>query len=384
MNPTIFLDNAATTPIAPEVMEVMTDVMKNTYGNPSSIHHMGRTAKNTIEQSRKTIANHLGVSPSEIVFTSGGTESNNMALRCCVKDLGVTRIITSPLEHHCILHTVACLQRSDIQIEFVNVKHCGRADMDHLQELLTNSDQKTLVTLMHANNEIGTINDLEAIGSLCREHGAYYMSDTVQTMAHIPMNLNDLPLDFASGSAHKFHGPKGAGFLYVSNAATIKSMITGGGQERSMRAGTENIIGIAGLAKAFDMAYNHLDEWPAYVRGLKQYMADQLKEHIPGISFNGDISENSLYTVLSTKFPPHKKNEYLIMHLDMARICASGGSACSSGSAKSSHVINHLNGEEESKTIRFSFSHFTTKSEIDTVIQSLVKILELPTMVETV
>jgi cysteine desulfurase len=367
----VYLDNAATTPISEEVIEVMTHCMREHYGNPSSIHAQGRIVRAEIEQARKKIAGYLGASIGEIFFTSGGTESNNMALRCAVRDLGVQRIISSPTEHHCVGHTLEQLGKKGIEIQLIDVCGKGKLDYDGLENLIKSSNKKTLVSLMHANNEIGTLTDMERISEMCEANGAYYHSDTVQTIGHFPMDVSKTRINFLSGSAHKFHGPKGVGFIYINGDSLIKPFIHGGGQERNMRAGTENVYGIVGMAKALELACDNMETKQERIESLRSYMKQQLLENFEDIQFNGDHDGNYLYTVLSVSFPPSPKSEMLLLMLDINGISASGGSACSSGAEKGSHVMDAVKADPKRKPIRFSFSHYNTKEEIDYVIEKL-------------
>lgn len=371
----IYFDNAATTPIAPEVVEAMSDAMVRLYGNPSSIHTEGRTARAAIEEARKKIAEYLGASIGEIFFTSGGTESNNMALKCAVRDLGIRRIISSPLEHHCILHTLDSLQTTHA-IERVDVQtdHCGRIDLQHLESLLQSDDTPTLVSLMHSNNEIGTLLDIEAVAELCETHGALFHSDTVQTVGYFPIDVSKTRLAFLSGSAHKFHGPKGVGFVYINGDHSVKPFLDGGAQERNMRGGTENIYGIVGMARALELAQEQQETRRKHVESIRQYFKSALQSHFPDIEFNGS-QENYHYKVLSVSFPPSPKAELLLFNLDIAGISVSGGSACSSGADTGSHVISALHGDSPRKTIRFSFSYKNTREEVDQVVNKLKEIL---------
>lgn len=371
----VYFDNAATTPLSEEVINAMLPHMREHFGNPSSIHAEGRKSRAAIEQARKTVANYIGASIGEIFFTSGGTESNNMALKCAVRDLGVQRIITSSIEHHCVLHTVETLEKNyQVTIEHVNVDGQGHVDYEHLEKLLQSSDKKTLVSLMHANNEIGTLLDLERVSLLCQQYGALFHSDTVQTIGHVPIDVSKLKINFLSGAAHKFHGPKGIGFIYINGDNIVKPFIDGGAQERNMRGGTENVYGIIGLAKALELACENMDSYSQHIKGLRQYMKEQLENTFDNIEFNGDL-ENSLYTVLSVSFPPSSKGDLLLLNLDIAGVSASGGSACSSGADAGSHVVAALRRDPERKTIRFSFSHSNTKEEVDYVIGKLKSIL---------
>ncbi|MCG8326180.1 MAG: cysteine desulfurase [Chitinophagales bacterium] len=371
----VYFDNAATTPICKDVQEAMAQAIGNLYGNPSSIHTEGRNARAAIEEARKKVANYIGASIGEIFFTSGGTESNNTALKCAVRDLGVKRIISSPLEHHCILHSLDSLESAGV-IERVNVNidQEGNIDIKHLEELLQSSDVPTLVSLMHSNNEVGTLLPLEKVAALCEENNAYFHSDTVQTVGYFPIDVSKTPISFLSGSAHKFYGPKGIGFIYVNANNQIKPYMDGGAQERNMRGGTENIYGIIGLAKGLESSYEELDIRRAKTTSVRNYMKEQLMAHFPDITFNGN-QENYHYKVLSASFPPSDKADLLLLNLDMAGISVSGGSACSSGAEAGSHVIGALHGDSPRKTIRFSFSHSNTKEEVDFAISKLRVIL---------
>ncbi len=379
----VYLDNAATTPIREEVIQAMLPMMRDNFGNPSSIHADGRKVRAAIEQARRTVANSLNASIGEIFFTSGGTEANNMALKCSVRDLGVQRIITSPLEHHCILHTVEALKAAyQIELVFVKLTTKGYVDYDHLTELLEDQSKKTLVSLMHANNEVGLLLDMQRVAQLCDENNALFHSDTVQTMSHFPIDVSTTNIHFLSGAAHKFHGPKGIGFIYIDGDNQLKPFIDGGSQERNMRGGTENVYGIVGMAKALELAIEELEESKAYISGLRTYLATQLTTHFDDIHFHSDLEQESLYTVLSVCFPPSPKSEMLLLNLDILGISASGGSACSSGSDVGSHVITALKGDPSRKTVRFSFSHFNTKEEIDFVIEKLKTIIPAKDLVE--
>lgn len=368
----IYFDNAATTPLAPEVLEAMMPYLTEKFGNPSSIYSYGRETRLAIEQARKSVAKNLGAKPAEIFFTSGGTESSNTILNAAIIDLGCKHIISSPIEHHATLHTVTHLAKQHhVQLSFVQILPTGHIDMAHLATLLADSSEKTIVSIMHANNEIGNMIDIEAVGHLCRQHNAYFHSDTVQTVGHFPFELSKLPVDFITGAGHKFHGPKGVGILYINENVKISPLVHGGSQERNMRAGTENLYGIVGFAKALELATDKHQEDSNYIQSLKQYMHDQLVANIPGVGFNGDPFGASLYTLLSVNFPKNEKTEMILFNLDMHHICASGGSACSSGAQQGSHVIGALNKGSEIVTIRFSFSKQNTKEEIDQVVATL-------------
>lgn len=362
----IYLDNAATTPLDKEVMKVMIEVMESRFGNPSSIHAHGREARTIVEKARRTVAKLLHASPAEIFFTSGGTEADNMAIRCGIMDNQIKHAITSPIEHHAVLHTLEALEKSGIiKLSYVRVDSKGNVDLGHLEELLQ-ANGRSFVSLMHANNEIGTLTDIQKAGEICEKYQAVFHCDTVQTMGHYRFNLQELNVHFITCAAHKLHGPKGVGFLYISPKIKINPLIFGGSQERNMRGGTENIYGIAGLAKALEMAYAEIDEKQQYIQGLKSYMMQQLQEKIPGVAFNGETDpQKSLYTVLNVSFPPTDIADMLLFNLDIAGISASGGSACSSGTNIGSHVLEGIGADPERPAVRFSFSKYNTKEEID-------------------
>ncbi|HXH19656.1 MAG TPA: cysteine desulfurase family protein [Chitinophagales bacterium] len=364
----IYLDNAATTPAAREVVEAMLPYFAEKFGNPSSIHQYGREAKAAIEKARKSIARMLNAAPAEIIFTSGGTESANMIIYGAVFDLQVTRLITSRIEHHCVLHTAESLFRR-LKVEYVSLDEKGSVDYVHLEQLLASSE-KTLVSLMHANNEIGNITDIERVGELCKKHNAYFFSDTVQTIGHRKFDLQKIHVHFISGSAHKFHGPKGTGFLYMRPDAMLKPLLHGGSQERNLRAGTENLPGIIGMEKAMSLAYSRLDDDQHYLAELKNYFYQKLKNEYPGIRVNGDF-DNSLPKILNVSFPPSTMGDYLVQNLDISGIAASAGSACASGSVSGSHVLKVLNVPENRSSVRFSFSRYTRKDELDAVLAKL-------------
>ncbi len=377
----IYLDNAATTALREEVIETMTQVMREQYGNPSSIHADGRAMRAIIEEARKKVAKLIGASIGEIFFTSGGTESNNMAIKCAVRDLGVQRVISSPTEHHCVGHSLEAVERQGVNVEMVRVDERGRIDYEHLEELLQNDlGTKTLVSLMHANNEIGTVSDMARISRLCENYGALYHADTVQTMGHFSIDVSKTKIHFLSGGGHKFHGPKGEGFIYINNEAQLKPFIDGGGQERNMRGGTENVYGIAGLAKALELAYENMDEYRQHIEEVRSYFMEKLLENFEDIQFNGDYDGDYLYTVLSVSFPHSAKSELLLLLLDIAGVSASGGSACSSGAEAGSHVLAAIGADPTRKTIRFSFSHYNTKQEIDAVVEKLKTMVEVRKM----
>ena len=373
----VYFDSAATTQMRDEVIDRITGVMKEVYGNPSSTHSFGRTAKTLIEQARKTIAKTLHVNASEIVFTSGGTEADNLALNSAVRDLGVKRIITSKTEHHAVLYTVEQLRQChDIELVYVNLDEKGSPDLEHLETLLAESDVKTLVSLMHVNNEIGNMIDIQKTGELCKKYNALFHSDMVQSVGHFELNLSEIPVDFTAVSAHKFHGPKGVGFAYVRKNSGLKPLIFGGEQERGHRAGTEGVHNIVGLEEALKLAYENLEEEKAYIQDLKNYFIEELKYAIPGIKFNGycEDAEKSTYTLINVCLPVSaEKALMLLFQLDLKGIACSKGSACQSGSDKGSHVLSAFLPEEDLKkpSLRFSFSRFNTKEEIDYVVKSL-------------
>lgn len=368
----VYLDNAATTPIDKEVLKSVYEVMESHYGNPSSIHAHGREVRTLIEKARKCIATLLHASPSEFFFTSGGTEADNMAIRCSILDYGIKNVITSAIEHHAVLHSLQALESSGlIQLNYVNIDERGSVDYQHLEELL-DTHERSFVSLMQANNELGTLTDIERVGELCEKYNAIFHCDTVQTIGHYLHDLNKLKVHFLVCAAHKLHGPKGVGFLYINHKIKINPMIFGGSQERNMRGGTENVYGIVGLAKALEVAYAEMEEHHQYIQGLKSYMIDQLRINIPGIEFNGETDpEKSLYTVLNVSFPEMDMAEMLLFSLDIAGISASGGSACSSGTNIGSHVLNGIQANPNRPAVRFSFSKYNSKEEIDYVIVKL-------------
>ncbi len=373
MSQRVYFDNAATTPISEEVVEAMLPVLRGQFGNPSSIHAEGRTVRAVIETARKIVAQALGASTAEIFFTSGGTESNNMAIKCAVRDLGVQRIISSPTEHHCGLHAIETVEKtSGVEVVWLPVDERGRMDYQALESALANSGgKKTLVSLMHANNEVGTMIDLDRVAALCQQHGALFHTDSVQTIGHFPINVQQTPIHFLSGAAHKFHGPKGVGFIYINANAPIKPFIDGGSQERNMRGGTENVYGIVGLAKALEFAIAQIEERTAQILDVRNYMKARLMEELEDIQFNGDPDGICLYTVLSTSFPASPKNEMLLFNLDISGVSCSGGSACSSGTEKGSHVLEAIGADPARKSVRFSFSHYNTREEVDFVVSKL-------------
>jgi len=372
----IYFDNAATTSLDPLVLDAMMPYLTEKFGNPSSIYSYGRETKMAIEQARKSVAKILNAHPAEMFFTSGGTESSNTAINAAVRDLGCNHIITSVIEHHATLHSVENLDNQNlVKVSYVKVLPNGHIDLEDLEKLLASTEDKTLVTLLHANNEIGNILDIHAVGNLCKLYNAIFHCDTVQTVGHFPFDLRNTPVHFITGAAHKFHGPKGVGILYINENVRIKPYILGGGQERNMRAGTENLYGIVGFAKALEKATEAFEEDSAYIVSLKMYMHDALKKHIPSVGFNGDVFGKSLYTLLSVSFPKSEKSEMLLFNLDIHNICASGGSACTSGADQGSHVIRAININPNQITVRFSFCKHNTTEEIDTVVALLQEII---------
>lgn len=369
----IYLDNAATTPLDPRVLEVMMPYLRDHYGNPSSTHAHGRATRSAIEQARKRVAELLQVAPGEIFFTSGGTEADNTAIRCSIECLGLKHAITSRLEHHAVLHPLQELaSHHSLALSYVATDEQGFIDMDHLEELLRTHD-RSLVCLMHGNNEIGNLTDVVRIGELCAAYDAVFHSDTVQTLGHYPLHPRQMKVHSLAGAAHKFHGPKGVGILYLDKAHKISPLLWGGSQERSMRGGTENLYGIVGLAKALEIGYEEMEGHQRHISSLKQRMIDQLRERIPGVRFNGASADpvKSLYTVLSVSFPPSEASDMLLFNLDLQQISASGGSACSSGAALGSHVLQALGTDPQRATVRFSFSRLNTATEIDEVVNLL-------------
>ena len=378
----VYLDNAATTQVHTTVIAKMQDALANSYGNPSSTHSFGRTAKTAIESARKTIAKYINAQPSEIIFTSGGTEADNMIIRCSVRDLDVKTIITSKIEHHAVLHTVQELEKKgSIQLLFVNLDAFGNPDMAHLETLLQSDDSKKLVSLMHVNNEIGNKIDLEAITLLSKKHGALVHSDTVQSLGHYNWDVKAFPIDFLAAAAHKFHGPKGIGFAFIRKNSGMSCMISGGSQERGLRAGTESFHNIVGLEEAFVHAYENLDREKKYVEELKSYFIEKVKKEIPEAKFNGHSGDldKSTYTLVNVCLPiTEDKAMMLLFNLDIKGIACSKGSACQSGSDAGSHVLNEILSIEDMKkpSVRFSFSSYNTKEEIDYTIGVLKDIIE--------
>ena len=376
MNPRIYFDNAATTALDPQVLQAMMPYLTNQFGNPSSIYSYGRESRMGIEQARKSVAKILNAHPAEIFFTSGGTESSNAAITAAVRDLGCKHIISSKIEHHATLHTVEHLYNTgEAGLSYVKLLPNGHVDVKDLENILSTTNDKCLVTLMHANNEIGNMLDINVVGNICKKYNAIFHSDTVQTVGHFPFDLRNTPVHFITGAGHKFHGPKGVGILYINENVRIKPFINGGSQERNMRAGTENLYGIVGFGKALELATTNYEADSTHIKEIKLYMLEQLKKHIKGVSFNGDPLGQSLYTVLSVSFPKSEKSEMLLFNLDINHICASGGSACTSGADAGSHVIRAINNNPNQVTVRFSFSKNNTKEEVDIVVEKLKEVI---------
>jgi cysteine desulfurase len=375
----VYLDNAATTPLDPEVFEAMKPFMLEDFGNPSSTHSHGRKVRAAIESSRKKVAELLNCTPGEIIFTSGGTEADNAIIRCAVETYNIKNIISAPIEHHAVTHTVDNLAKQGINLHMVELDQNGHVDLNHLEQLLKKYPD-TLVSLMHANNEIGNLLDLGKVGELCSTHKAFLHSDTVQTVGHYKHDMKSLQVCGMTAAAHKFHGPKGIGFMYIRKDRKIHSFIHGGAQERNMRGGTENVYGIIGLAKALEIAYRDMYEHVDHIKGLKSRMIEKLKEQVPGILFNGDSGnmERSLYTVLNVSLPESEENSMLLFNLDLQGISASGGSACSSGATTGSHVLGALYPESKRGAVRFSFSKYNTPEEIDFAVNKLADLFRVP------
>lgn len=373
----VYLDNAATTPVAPEVVEAMIPVLYHSFGNPSSTHAFGRQAKALLENSRRSIAKALNCAPSELIFTSGGTEADNMALHAAVTQLGVKRIITSSIEHHAVGHAAEALKaHASTEVVNLSLDAKGNINLQELEQLLQ-EQIPSIVALMHANNEIATLLPIAAVAQLCRQYGAYFLSDTVQTMGHYQFDLAALDIDFVTCAAHKFHGPKGVGFLYVNKKTRVNPLIHGGAQERGLRGGTENIAGVVGLAKAVELAYTDLEAHQAHVWGLKNYMIIRLQTLFPDVLFHGETSyEKALYTVLNVCLPATSKAGLLLFTLDLKGVAVSGGSACTSGATKGSHVLEGIGADLSRPNARFSFSRFTTKEEIDYALQQLEEVYQ--------
>ncbi len=372
----VYFDNASTTPLLPEVISKMTQVMNEDFGNPSSIHSYGRKSRSIIENARKIVAKSLNASIGEVFFTSSATEANNMILKNAVFNLNVKRMISSPTEHHCVLHSLDYLQKNtNVEVVYLKVDNYGNPDLEELSFILSNSNKKTLVSLMHGNNEIGTMSDITKIGEICRANNALFHSDTVQTIGKYPINVQLSAISFLSGSAHKFHGPKGVGFVYINNNNIINPYIHGGAQERNMRAGTENVPGIAGLAVALEYADLNMTKNQEKIHSVRSLFKKLLISEFKDIQFNGNQDHSNLNHILSVSFPPGPKADVMVINLDIEGIAASSGSACSAGIEEDSHVMQAINHPQERKTIRFSFSPFNTEEEVFYTIEKLKKII---------
>ncbi|MCF1192740.1 cysteine desulfurase [Mangrovimonas sp. AS39] len=377
----VYFDSAATTQVREEVIHDMMEVLQKNYGNPSSTHAFGRSSKTIVESARKTIAKYLNALPQEIIFTSGGTEADNMILRCAVRDAGVKTIITSPIEHHAVLHTVEELEKEyGIQGKMVKLQACGSPDLEDLERLLQADDSKKLVSLMHVNNEVGNILDIKKVAELCKENNTLFHSDTVQSVGHFEWDVQDLAIDFMTAAAHKFHGPKGIGFAFIRKNSGLKPLIFGGSQERGFRAGTEGVHNIKGLETAFKLAYDHLEEERAYVQSIKDYFKEEIKSAIPEVKFNGNCGDSvkSTYTLINVCLPmTPEKAVTLQFQMDLKGIACSKGSACQSGSSKGSHVLEHILSDEDllKPSLRFSFSKYNTKEDVDYVVEVLKEVV---------
>ncbi len=369
----VYLDNAATTPLDPEVFEAMKPFMLEDFGNPSSTHAHGRKVRAGIESARKKIAELLNCTPGEIIFTSGGTEADNTIIISGIQTYNIKHAVSTPIEHHAVTHTLEVLEKQGtIQLHHVNLDEKGNVDIGHLEKLLQQYPN-ALISLMHANNEIGNLLDIHRVGELSKQHKAFFHSDTVQTMGHYRHNMKELHVCGLTAGAHKFHGPKGVGFMYIQKDHKIGQFIHGGAQERNMRGGTENVYGIIGLAKALEISYRDMNEHEAHAKHLKARMIEKLKETIPGVSFNGDSANlsRSLYTVLNVSLPESEENDMLLFNLDLVGISASGGSACSSGASTGSHVLGAIYPGSKRGAVRFSFSKYNTVEEIDFTVEKL-------------
>ncbi|HRI28011.1 MAG TPA: cysteine desulfurase family protein [Chitinophagales bacterium] len=376
----IYLDNAATTSLHPYVLEAMMPYLTTYYGNPSSIHAWGRKSRAAIEKTRKIIAQCLSASVGEIFFTSGGTEATNTILWGAVAQLGVKHFITSAIEHHCVLHTLQTIAKNGAAaVHYVPLLPGGHINIDALTQLLRQlNTQPTMVALMHANNEIGNLLPLQEVANLCKQYNTLFYTDTVQTFGYYPINVHETPISFLSGSAHKFHGPKGVGFMYINQENGISPFLHGGSQERNMRAGTENVYGIVGLGAATQLAHQNMHTDAAHIKTLKQYMLERLTHEPFNAVINGDANpQNTHYKILNVRFSPPLATDLLLLNLDIEGICASGGSACSSGVDVGSHVLEALQVHPDSVNIRFSFSRFTTLAEIDLALAALKKALRV-------
>lgn len=370
----VYFDNAATTPLRSEVIEAIADAMNSCFGNPSSAHGFGRTAKSAIESARKSIASLIGAEAKEIIFTSGGTESDNMVLQCAVKDLGVKTIISSKIEHHAVLHTLDTLADQGVSIQYASVTPKGNIDYQELENRISTSEKPVLVSLMHVNNEIGTLLDLDKVAAICQEHKAYFHTDAVQGIGHFEIDLSKTPIDFLSSAAHKYHGPKGIGFTFIRQNSGLHPFIHGGAQEKGLRAGTESVHNIMGMQKALEIAYAELENERTYIESLKEKFVSGLRKIFPNVHFNGgcDDFENSTYTLVNAALPiDTTQSQLLDFQLDLKGIACSKGSACQSGSNTGSHVLKEIDTPKDYASLRFSFSSFNTPEEVDYVLETL-------------
>jgi len=373
----IYFDNASTTPILKEVSHYMAEVNETYYGNPSSIHFYGRQSKIIVEDARTLIANGLGASTGEIFFTSGATEANNMALYCSVRDLGIKKILSSPTEHHCNLHMFDYLQKHKLaSVEMLDVDQFGHIDYEALDEKLSNENEGVMLSLMHGNNELGTIHNMDRLGEVCKKYNVLFHSDAAQTIGKIPIDLSNSNVGFIAGSAHKFYGPKGVGFIYINGDNLIKPLIHGGDQERGMRSGTENLYGIAGMSKAFELALSEMNDRTSKIEEISNLFINRLTKECHDIRINGSQVEQ-LKNIVSISFPHTDKAEMLMMNLDILGICASSGSACASGVENDSHVLEAIKHDPKRKTVRFSFSHLNSLDEVNTVVDKIKTVTPL-------
>lgn len=370
----IYLDHAATTVLDSDVLELMTQIWREDYGNPSAIYAEGRKARMIIENARKTVAQGLNASLGEIFFTSCGTEGNNMAIKNAVRDLGVEVIISSPTEHHSVWHSLLAVERdAGVKVIYLDVDEKGRIDLLQLKSLLETTNKKVLVSLMYVNNELGTIHPIQAIADLAQANGAYFHTDAVQAIGSYDIDVQKIPISFLTCSAHKFNGPKGVGFIYINGNNKIKPLLDGGAQERNMRSGTENTAQIAGLAMAFQQAITHREARMQHIIKLRSHLMTSLMKAIPSIKFQGDFEGAYHPKILSISLPVNPKTDILLFNLDINGVCASGGSACSSGVESASHVLEAIRMPEDRRALRISMSHQTTFDELDRFVEILRK-----------
>ena len=377
----VYFDNAATTPLRARVIDSINDCMKNHYGNSSSSHSYGRDNKSLLENARKSIASFINANENEIVFTSGGSESNNSILRSCVRDLGVKTIISSPIEHNAVLNVLDLLETEGVNIKYVKLDKHGEVDLSDLDQILKSHEGVKLVSLMYINNEIGNLLDIDEVARICKLHNSFFHTDSVQAMGHYKIDLSFTPIDFLSASAHKFHGPKGIGFSFIRNGVNLNPFIIGGPQERGLRAGTEAVDRIVGMQRALEISYENHDSEKKHIQGLKKYFIEKLKSFFPEVYFNGhsEKMEKSSFKIVNVAIPiNNSKSDLIDFHLDLKGIACSKGSACQSGSSKGSHVIEEFKNKnkilKKYPSLRFSFSFLNTKKEIDYLIESLLEL----------